>query len=35
MEAVKREFAKQGISIPCPQSAVHVYAATALPEAKA
>jgi small conductance mechanosensitive channel len=32
MEAVKREFDKQGISIPFPQSDVHLYAATALPE---
>lgn len=35
MEAVKREFDKQGISIPFPQRDVHVYAATTLPEAKA
>ena len=35
MEAVKREFDKQGISIPFPQSEVHVYAAPAQPEKKA
>jgi small conductance mechanosensitive channel len=34
-EAVKREFDKQGISIPFPRQDVHVYAATALPEVKA
>ena len=35
MEAVKREFDKQGISIPFPQCDVHLYGATQLPEEKA